>query len=38
MGDEWDDDGNLNYNGRDDDNEDVVRDGEEIRDILKEYF
>ena len=32
MGDDWDDEGNL------DDNEDVVRDGEEIRDILKEFL
>ena len=38
MGDEWDDDGNPDHNGRDDDSEDVVRDGEEIRDILKEYL
>lgn len=38
MGDEWDDDGNPDHDGRDDDNEDVVRDGEEIRDILKEYL
>ena len=32
MGDDWDDNGNR------DDNEDVVRDGEEIRDILKEFL
>ena len=38
MGDEWDDDGNPDHNDHDDNNEDVVRDGEEIRDILKEYL
>lgn len=37
MGDEWDDDGNPDHNRRDD-NKDVVRDGEETRDILKEYL
>ena len=38
MGDDWDDDGNPDHHCRDDDNEDVVRDGEEIRDILKEFL
>ena len=38
MGDDWDDDGNPDHHCRDDDNEDVVRDGEEIRDILKEFI
>lgn len=38
MGGDWDDDGNLDYYCCDDDNEDVVRDGEEIRDFFKEFF
>lgn len=38
MGDDWDDDGNRDHHCHDDDNEDVVRDGEEIRDILKEFL
>lgn len=38
MGDGWHDDGNPDHNGRDDNNEDVLRDGEEIRDIVKEYL
>ena len=38
MGDDWDDDGNRDHHCRDDDNEDVIRDGEEIRDILKEFL
>ena len=38
MGDEWDGDGNPDRNGRDDDSDDVVRDGEEIRDSLRNIF
>lgn len=38
MGDNWDDEGNLDHDGGDNDSEDVVRDGEDIRDILKEFL
>ena len=37
MGDEWDDE-NPDHSDCDHDNEDVVRDGEEIKDIPKEYL
>lgn len=38
MGDNWDNEGNLDHDGGDNDSEDVVRDGEDIRDILKEFL
>ncbi|XP_022797524.1 protein ALP1-like [Stylophora pistillata] len=38
MGDHWDDDGNPDHHCRDDDSEDVVRDGEETRHIFKEIL
>ena len=38
MGDDWDDDGNPDHYDFYYDNEDVVRDGDDIRDILKEFL
>ena len=38
MGDDWDDDGNVDHHDCNDDDGDVVRDGDEIRDILKEFL
>ena len=38
MGDDWDDDGNPDHHDCNNDNADVVRDGDEIRDMLKEFL
>ena len=35
MGDDWDDDGNPDHHDCNNDNADVVRDGDKIRDMLK---
>ena len=38
LSNDWDEGGNPDHHCHDDDNEGVVRDGEEIRDILKEFL
>ena len=38
MGDDWHDDGNPDHHVCPDDNKGVAGDGDEIRDILKEFL